>query len=86
MNLLDCIQYKPYIKSIVTENPWMICNYDRENVRVWKDNKWRMPNNQTYGASVNHIMHTILKIRCTVAANPMDGGEAIRKMIKELEK
>lgn len=88
--LLQCVQYRPYVKSIVTENPWLIACYDRDDVRMWsrkykKKGEWISPNDQTYGASVNSIMMRILGIRNTIPAMVLDGGESIRKYIKELE-
>ncbi len=90
MTLLECVQYRPYVKSVVTENPWLIACYDYENVRVWskkytKKGEWISPNDQTYGASVNSIMMRILGIKHTIPAMVLDGGESIRKYIKELE-
>ena len=35
MTLLDCVRYKPYVQSIVTENPWIISCYQQENVRIF---------------------------------------------------
>jgi len=85
MTLLNCIQYRPYVKSIVTENSWLISCYDREHVRVWnKEYGWIMPNNQTYGASVNNITMTILGIRQTIPATPLDGGKEIEKFKDKL--
>ena len=67
MTLLDCVQYRPYVQSIVTENPWLISCYDRDNVRVWnKEHGWVMPNDQTYGASVNKTRHSLLGIHQTI--------------------
>lgn len=91
MRLLDCVQYRPYVKSIVTENPWLIACYDREDVRVWstkykKKGEWIRPDDQTYGASVNGIMMCVLGISQTIPSTPLDGGESIRKLIRKLEK
>ncbi len=90
MTLLQCVQYRPYVKSIVTENPWLIACYDRDSVRLWstkynKKGEWVSPFDQTYGASVNSIMMGILGIKCTIPAMVLDGGEEIRKYIKKLE-
>lgn len=83
MTLLDCVQYRPYVKSIVTENPWLIACYKKENVRVWDaDHGWVMPDRETYGASVNSITMCLLGIRQTIPSTPMDGGKAIRKLIE----
>ena len=85
MTLLDQVAYRPYVKSIVTESPWLIGCYDRENIRVWKEGEWRMSNNQTYGASVDHTTMTLLGIRQTIPSTPLDGGERIQKLKEELE-
>lgn len=85
MTLLDCVQYQPFIKSIVTENPWIISCYDRDNVRVWnKKHNWITPRDQTYGASINQITMCILGIRQTIPSIAFDGGKEIKKLIKEL--
>jgi hypothetical protein len=86
MTLIDCINYRPYVKSIVTENAWLISCYDRENVRIWnKKHGWIRPNDQTYGASVNSINMTILGIRNTIPSAPLDGGKAISELIEKLK-
>ena len=86
MTLLDCVQYVPYIKSVVTENPWIIACYDSEDVRIWDDEYgWISPNDQTYGASINYITMKLLGIKQTIPSITLDGGEAIRKLIKRLE-
>jgi len=84
MTLLDCVQYKPYIKSIVTENCWIISCYDQEHVRIWdKKRNWIRPNDQTYGASINKITMTMLGIRQTIPSIAYDGGKEIKKLIKQ---
>ena len=86
MTLLDCVQYRPYVKSIVTENPWLISCYHRDSVRVWvKERGWVPPNHQTYGMSVNGIRHYILKIHQTIPAIAFDGGDEIEKLIEKLK-
>ena len=86
MTLLDCVQYRPYVKSIVTENPWLISCYSREYVRVWdKVHGWTWPNDQTYGASVNKINMSLLGIRQTIPSTPLDGGKEIKKLIEKIK-
>jgi hypothetical protein len=86
LTLIDCMNYRPFVKSIVTENPWLIACYDREHVRVWDvEHGWIRPNHQTYGASVNNITMTILKFSCTIPAQVLDGGEQLQKQINKLE-
>ncbi len=85
MSLLDTVLYQPYVKSIVTENPWLISAYGQEYVRVWDyEHGWIRPRNQTYGASVNHITMTLLGIRQTISSQAYDGGEEIQKLISKL--
>lgn len=88
MTMLETINYRPYVQSIVTENPWLIALYDRSKVRVWdaEDKRWVGPDCQTYGASVNHLMCSVLGLRNTIPAQVMDGGEELEKYIKKLEK
>lgn len=90
MSLLATIQYIPYVKSIVTENPWLIGCYDRSQVRVWEKRgrkyQWVRPNEQTYGASNNMIRMSILGIAQTIPSCTYDGGEAVKKLIKEANK
>ena len=84
MSLLSCVQYRPYVKSIVTENCWIISCYSMENVRVWhKEHGWITPNHQTYGASVNQINMTILGISQTIPSVALDGGKQIKELIDE---
>jgi hypothetical protein len=42
-----------------------------------------MPNDQTYGASINKITMTMLGIRQTIPAIAYDGGKEIKKLIKQ---
>lgn len=85
MSLFDQIQYRPYVDSVVTESPWIIACYPSERVRIWEDKRWSWPDRQTYGASVNHIMMTILGVRQTIPSRPLDGGDAMRELITKLE-
>jgi len=91
MTLLDSVQYRPYIKSVVTECPWIISTYSIQNVRVWTNRynknkfEWERPNRQTYGASVNMITHSLLGIQQTIPSTPLDGGDAIQKLIKKVK-
>jgi hypothetical protein len=87
MSLIDQMNYRPYVQSIITENPWLIAMYPREKIRVWdKDEKrWVLPDRQTYGASVNGIMMTCLGFSCTIPAQALDGGEQLSQKVKEIE-
>lgn len=85
MSLLDCVKYVPYIKSVVTENPWIISSYDRLDVFVWGEGGWKHPEEQTYGASVNKITMCVLGIRTTIPANIYDGCSEINKFIEDYE-
>ncbi len=84
MSMFEQINYRPYVKSVVTENPWIIACYDQDNVRVWKNDEWRWPNIQTYGASANRIQSKILRTPHTIPSCAMDGGKAVNKMLSDL--
>ena len=83
--LLECVQYRPYVKSIVTENPWIISCYSSEKVRIWREGRWQWPDNQTYGYSVNGIMCSLIGLRQTIPSIALDGGTEVEKLIEKLE-
>lgn len=87
MTLLDTIQYKPYVQSIVTENPWLISCYSKENVRIWSSEykEWAYPAVQTYGASICVIMDDIIGIYQSIPSIALDGGKQIQEMISKLD-
>jgi len=87
MTLFDQYTYRPYVKSIVTENPWLITLYDREKVRiVYDDGSWQLPQYQTYGAGFEHMVHNVLNIPSSVAAMVLDGGKQFKKVVSEYKK
>lgn len=77
-----------YEKSVITENPWIISCYDREDVFVFRDGRWTNPNNQTFGASVNSIMITVLLIHNTIPSGIIskESGEKLKEKIDALYK
>ena len=84
MTLTDQYLYRPYVQSIVTECAWLIGCYDRENVRIVReDGTWGTPDTQTYGSSADWIQHLLLKIPSTVSATPLDGGRSMRTAIEK---
>jgi hypothetical protein len=91
MGLLDRASYRPYVQSIVTDSPWLIACYDREDVFVWekdgrKKGRWVHPNAQTYGADIDSITFTVLGITHPLPAMALDGGKIMKKYIKQLER
>ncbi len=85
MTFLESVQYVPYIKSIVTENPWLISCYRQKNVRVWEKKKWTVPTINTFGASVNMITMNILGVDQTIPSMVL-GGNEIKKFITKINK
>ncbi len=85
MTLVDCVNYRPFVKSVVTENPWIISCYSRENVRVWDNGKWVWPDVQTLGKSVNGIIMGLLGIRQTIPS-AVYGFDRMEKLVSKLEK
>ena len=79
MTFVDTVCYQPFVKPIVTENPYLICCYSRRNVRVLQDGKWVKPSMQTYGASISLITELLLGYHNSISMLPMGGVEAMEK-------
>ena len=77
--MVDNICYRPYVKSVVTENPWIISCYSRDSVWMLVDGEWRNPDQQTYGASVDFIMGDILNYVGTIPIVVKSGVKGIEK-------
>lgn len=84
MTFADTVDYKRYVKSVVTENPFIISCYPKENVWVLQDDEWVHPNQQTYGASVNFITMSILQYSNTIPTSVL-GGEKFKDKVKKLK-
>jgi len=79
--------YEPFEKSIVTENPWLVSLYPCERVWVVGENgQWENPNIQTYAGNHTNILYSLLNFTSCVPAMPLDGGEAMKKVISNYEK
>ncbi len=50
---------RPKDYHIVTDCPFLISLYSREEVFLWKNGNWENPNIQTYGTSYNLIIDVI---------------------------
>ena len=86
LTLLERHHYQPYVKSIVTEDAWLIGCYPREKVRVvYEDGSWQCPDIQTYAASHNGITLRLLGIRSTIPAMTFDGGKEIQQWAIEYQ-
>ncbi len=87
MTSFECHSYRPYVKSIVTENAWLIGLYSQHKVRVLAaDGSWETPQIQTYAAAHDFITSRILLIQPTIPAMTLDGGRSIKKVIKDYKK
>lgn len=80
---LQTVAYIPYVKSVITENPYIICCYDREKVWVFEEGEWVNPDFQTYGCSVNIIIGRTLGYHSSISLVPMSGISGIDKFKKE---
>jgi len=74
------IDYRPYVLSIVTENPFIISTYDIKHVFVLSDDKWIHPEFQTYGTSVEIIRSELLHYDSSIPSAIIDGGKYINKI------
>jgi len=82
MTFADTVDYRPYVKSVVTENPFIISCYSRENVWILQDDEWIHPDQQTYGASVSLITSSILQYHNTIPTSVLGDGKFKHKVEK----
>jgi len=60
MTTKDCLLSTcPKDFHIVTDSPFLVSLYSREEVFIWKDDKWQNPDFQTYGADFSIILDDI---------------------------
>jgi hypothetical protein len=83
MTFADTVDYRRFAKSVVTENPFIISCYSREDVWILQDDEWVNPGMQTYGASVNLITSSILQYHNTSWYRM--GGEKFKDKVKKLK-
>lgn len=79
MIFMDTVNYLPYKRSIITENPYLITCYDRLLVWILDNGKWRNPDIQTFGASVSVITYDLLEYKQDMAKLPLKFIEALLK-------
>ena len=84
MTFADTVDYRRYVKSVVTENPFIISCYSREDVWILQDDEWIHPEQQTYGASVNYITSSILQYHNTIPTSVLGGGR-FKDKVKKLK-
>lgn len=84
MTFADTVDYRRYAKSVVTENPFIISCYSKEDVWVLQDDEWVHPEIQTYGASVNLITMSILQYSNTIPTSVLGGGK-FKDKVKKLK-
>lgn len=84
MTFADTVDYRRYVKSVVTENPFIISCYSREDVWILQDDEWVHPDIQTYGASVNIITSSILQYSNTIPTSVLGGGK-FKDKVKKLK-
>lgn len=75
-------RYIPFIKSVLTEEPFIISCYSREFVWVIDDDVWRHPDVQTFGASVSIITYDILGYEPSMPLLPLKGIKYILNLNK----
>jgi len=84
MTFVDVVHYRPYLKSIVTENPYIISCYSKKDVYILDNDEWVHPTSQTYGCSVDIITDELLKYNNSIPLYPM-GGASYKEKIKKLK-
>jgi hypothetical protein len=81
LTLLGTIDFRPTVRSVVTENPYIVSCYECGNVRVWKDGDWVKPKINTFGTSVHIIMDDIFEIDQSI---PNIAKEVIEKILNKI--
>lgn len=84
MTFADTVDYRRYVKSIVTENPYIISCYSRNEVWILQDDEWVHPSMQTYGASVDLITSSILQYKNSIPTSVLGGGK-FKDKVKKLK-
>jgi hypothetical protein len=77
MSMAQLFNYQLGDVPVVTENPWIIGAYHKNEVRVLVNGELVVPGSETFGASVNKITMTILGRRLTISS-------AVAKVLDEL--
>lgn len=77
------VTYQPYVKSVVTEDPYIICAYDKKNVFIIRDSKWINPEYQTFGASVYGITDDILGLQSSINLRIKGGADKWLNDVKQ---
>ena len=86
MTFTDTICYRPYVKSIVTENPWIISCYSFDKVWIIRNGEWRNASHQTFGASIEFIMNDILGVQTSIPLIVLKGKKGIEEHRKNVSK
>ena len=84
MTFADTVDYRRYVKSVVTENPFIISCYSREDVWILQNDEWTHPDIQTYGASVDLITYDILQFGSSIPTSVL-GGKKFKDTVKKLK-
>ena len=85
MCFVDQVTYIPYVKSVVTENPWIISCYPKQYVWRIIDGQWEHPEEQTFGASVEYITSNLLNYSHTIPMAIVSGKEGILEYRKKVK-
>ena len=86
MTLTDTVCYRPFVKSVITENPWIISCYSIGNVWIMRKGEWVHPDIQTYGASITMILMDILGIDSTIPLIVLNGKKGIAEHREKIKK
>jgi hypothetical protein len=73
MTTLECFETgRPSEFHIVTDSIFLVPLFDRDEVFIWKKNKWVNPDFQTYGCSYTRIMD-LFGITSSIPRATLDG-------------
>jgi hypothetical protein len=85
MRFIDTVCYRPFVKPVVTENPFIIGCYDRKEVRVIEDGKWVKPEIQTFGCNASLITDDLLHYTNSIPLVVKSGLEGIEEFKNKIK-
>lgn len=66
LSLLEQVCGLRYVKTIITESPYMICMYDRRDVFIFREGRWVNPDIQTFACSFDFILQDLLLLESSI--------------------
>ncbi len=86
MTMSELMTALPYVDTIITESPYLVALYDCSKVWTWKDGRWRQPNEQTYGASIEALTKKLFDNRISIPLAVVSDEEVQKLRERQIER